>query len=360
MNVVTRRRKPSGCYRKDEAGPLRPAADRFSFVYEVLMSKKIARNSICLCGSGLKYKRCCGKNEGLKPTSMRFIGDDRVLRTDFEKKVYEELGNYPDDYINPITTITDVLYVLIDESNIGDYYAVSGIVVLKSEIERNIKVKSELRELVDKYNIDCVHFTEIFGRKKVLGDRKSAFIKEYINIVKSLDLKAFTVCLNESEIKSWLQLDSITKEQCYNALTWKLMFNILIYATDKYGINLIIEMWRESDNITNEKRILHQVNVKGAIKDFPFANISIYRHYILFYKEEILFSSISDFIAYLTIGLYPKLKAGVSLKDLANDYYDLLMIYNEIFGDTIGMKSIEFEQVLSIVREREKFRKSSG
>lgn len=325
------------------------------------MSKKIAKNSICpLCDSGLKYKICCGKNETNKGVSFRYIGDEKREHTEFEKSVFEVLGHYPDDYINPIRVAGDVIYVLIDESNINDFYAISGIVVSKSEVERNKEVSRKLRELVDRYNIDYIHFTDIFGRKKVLGDKKKAFIKEYINIVKGIDLKSFSVCMNEEDIKTNLQVDSITKEQCYIALTWKLMFNILIYVIHKYGPNLIIEMWRENENITSEKRILHQINIRGLIETFPFAHISIYRHYIIFMKEEILFSSLSDFIAYLTIGLYPKILKEYSAKELVNNYYDLLVIYNEIFKDTIGMKSDGLDQLLAIVKERELYRESNG
>jgi hypothetical protein len=134
------------------------------------------------------------------------------------------------------------------------------------------------------------------------------------------------------------------------------MSDVLVYLIYRYGLNLIIEMWRENENITIEKRILHQENIRGLINKFPFANISIYRHYILFMKEEVLFSSLSDFIAYLTIGLYPKIKKGVSTLQLVNNYYDLLVLYNEIFCETRGMRNEEFEKLLVIVREREQQR----
>lgn len=320
------------------------------------MSKKIARNSICPCGSGLKYKYCCGKSEGLRSSNMRFIGDTKSSYTEFDKYVFEKLGYYPNDYINSINKISDVVYVLIDESNIGDFYAIGAVVILKSEIIRNKKVKSDLIELVDRYNIDYIHFTEIFGRKKILGEKKKAFVKEYVDIIKGLNMNPFSVCMSKSDIESWLKLDHITKEQCYVALTWKMMFNVLVYLIYKYGKDLIIEMWRENENITAEKRILHQENIRGLIGEFPFANISIYRHYILFQKKEILFSSLADFIAYLTIGLYPKFRTEFSANDLANDYYDLLVVYNQIFDDTIGMRSETLDQLLAIVGERERYR----
>jgi hypothetical protein len=224
--------------------------------------------------------------------------------------------------------------------------------MLKSEIDRNKVVQSQLRELVDRYNIDYIHFNEIVGRKNILSDKKKDFIKEYISIVNGLDLKAFSVCISKDEIQRWLQADTLTQEQCYNALTWRMMFNILIYLIHKYGNNLIIEMWREIDNTTNEKRILHQVNIQGIIKKFPFAHISIYRHYIIFKKEHILFSSLSDFIAYLTIGFYPKLKNGIFTKKLIRSYYDLLKIYIRVFKDADGMRIPGLEQLLEIIRER--------
>jgi hypothetical protein len=320
------------------------------------MSKRIPKNSFCpLCNSGLKYKNCCGKNEGIRCTNMRFIST-KTNPSQFEKDVYDKLGSYPDDFINPIRFIGEIIYILIDESNIDDYYAVSGIIVLKSEIEKNQNIKCKLNDLVDKYNIDNIHFTDIFGRKKVLGAKKKAFLKEYVELVKGLDLKSFSVCMSEAELKNYLKVKSVTKEQCYIALVWKMMFDILIYLISQYGHNLIIEMWRENENITDEKRILHQININDLIKSFPFANISIYRHYLIFMKEEILFSSLSDFVAYLTIGLNPKMKAKFSAKELVNNFYDLLIIYNEIFDDTFGMKNIELEQLLTIVREREKIR----
>lgn len=317
------------------------------------MSKRIQRNSICpLCNSGLKYKECCGKNEGLRGTNMRFIGDNKSVHTEFENSVFKVLGHYPDEYIDAVKAIGDVIYIIIDESNIGDYYSVGGVVALKSEIENNRFVSSQLSELADKYNIDYVHFTEIFGRKKILGDKRKDFIKEYVEIVKILDLKPFSVCMSESELKNFLKIDVITKEQCYIALTWILMDKILFYLVLKYKEDLIIEMWRENENLTLEKRILHQENANGIIRKFPFAHISIFRHYILFMKEEILFSSLSDFISYITIGICPKMKRNISPKELVNNYYDLLVIYNEIFKDSEGMGIEEFDKLLAMVRER--------
>lgn len=320
------------------------------------MFKKIMKNSICpLCNSGLKYKDCCGKNEGLKGESWRYIGDKKSRITEFEKRVFEKLGHYPDDYIDPIKTLREVIYVLTDESNNGDYFAVGSIVVLKSEVDRHTNIKAELKGLVERYNLDYIHCTDIFGHKKVLGHKRRAFIEEYISIIKGLDLKPFSVCMSKEELKSYLNIKSITNEQCYIALIWIMMFDILKYLIYRYGNELIIEIWRENENITLDKRILHQENIRGIIAKFPFAHISIYQHYILFMKEEILFSSLTDLIAYLTAGICPKINkrhAG----QLANNYYDLLIILKEIFTDISDIRIEGLEHLLDLVKNRERYR----
>ena len=68
------------------------------------MSNKIGRNDVCHCGSGLKYKRCCGQKNMdrevmfrraaiLYPaTSMRLLGQlkTRTIAFDeFDKKINE-------------------------------------------------------------------------------------------------------------------------------------------------------------------------------------------------------------------------------------------------------------------------------
>jgi len=319
------------------------------------MSKKIARNSICPnWNSGLKYKLCCGKHAALKGSTLRYFGPKVTAPSEFETDVYDALGYYPDDYINPIRASGDVLYVLIDESNIGDYYAVSGIAILKSEIDNNIKIKGDLIKLVEKYDIDYIHFTDIYGRKKTLGNRRKLFIKEYINLVRTLKMKAFSVCMNQKEIEDYLSTDELTKEQCYMAITWRMMFDILVYGTSLLGSNLIVEMWRENDNVTNEKRILHQKNIKGLVELFPFA--SVYRHYILFMKEELLFSSLSDFVAYITICTYPKLVKGYDRKKLVNDCYELLTIYNGIFFGEKGLRDAWIDGLVEATLKRQNSR----
>lgn len=318
------------------------------------MSNKIAKNSICLCGSGKMYKECCGKGAGIYPTLSEFIGEDKENPTEFEKNIHDKFGHYPDDYIEPIQDIeyyNDVIYVLIDESNIGDNYAISGIVITKSEIEQKIDVQAKLYKLVENYNIDYIHFTEIFGRDNILGNKKKDFIIEYTDLVSQINFVPFAVCMSKSEIEQWINESNISSDQCYQALTWKLMFNIIVYCTWKYGINLIFEMWREVDSLTASKRILHQINSSGLIKDFPFAHISIYRHYQNFMKIMVLYSSISDFVAYLTCKIFPKIKSGVPERKIIKNNHDLLVMFAKIFDDSTYMRNKEFTNIIEIVRQ---------
>lgn len=310
------------------------------------MSRKIHNNSICLCGSGQKYKQCCGKNIGVSPNISMYISDKKSDASDFEKEVYNKIGFYPTDFINPIKKLSDVIYVLIDESCIKDYYSVSGTVILQSEIDKNLEVQSSLNKLTEKYSVDFIHFNEIFGRKNCFGKDRKNFIKEYSDIVNKLKIKPFTICMTKKEISNWLKNETITTEECYIALTWKLMFNILIYCTYTYGNTLIIEMWRENDNVTNDKRILHQINCSELIKQFPFANISIYKDYLLFMKSKVLFSSITDLIAYTTTKIFSKIDTSIPVSKIVRDNKDLLVLFKSTFKDTTYMKNEAFTKLL--------------
>ena len=310
------------------------------------MSKKIHQNAICpLCNSGLKYKNCCGKNLGIRFTNLQYLCNPPQNLTEFDKEVYNKIGFYPSDFITPIKTLTDVIYIIIDESSLNDYYCVSGVVVLKSELDNNLKVNADLHNLIEKYNIDYIHFTEIFGRDNLLGINKHKFIGEFTNIVNQLNTIPFTTCMAKDEICSWLKTTDVTTEQCYIALTWKLIFNILIYCITTYGNNLIIEIWRESDNTTNEKRLLHQQNCIDLLKYFPFANISFYKDYLIFSKRNILFSSLADLVAYTTIRTFPKL--NISAKKIIKNNNELFNLFKNSFHNTTYLKNDKFNDILN-------------
>jgi len=317
------------------------------------MSNRIAKNSVCSCGSSKMYKDCCGKGQGIYPILSEFVGEIKENPTKFEKKIFDKFRHYPDDYIEPIQDIKyydDVIYVLIDESNIGDNYAMSGIVITKSEVEQKVDIQGKLYKLVENFNIDYIHFTEIFGRDNVLGDRKIDFLNAYANLVSQIDFVPFTVCMTKTEIEQWINESNITQDQCYQALTWKLMFDIISYCIWKYGVNLIFEMWREVDSLTIDKRILHQKNSVGIIKSFPFAHISIYRHYQNFMKTKILYSSISDFVAYLTCKIYPKIKSNIPERKIIKNNYYLLIMFSKIFNDSTYMRNRKFTSMLEAIK----------
>jgi hypothetical protein len=149
--------------------------------------------------------------------------------------------------------------------------------------------------------------------------------------------------MSKDEICSWLKTTDITIEQCYIALTWKLIFDILIYCITTYGSNLIIEIWREADNTTNEKRLLHQQNCAEIIKRFPFANISFYKDYLIFSKRNILFSSLADLVAYTTIKTFPKL--ALPSKKIKNN--ELLNLFKNSFHNTTYLKNDKFNDILT-------------
>lgn len=317
------------------------------------MSKKVQRNSICpFCTSGKKYKFCCGKNLPIKANTLMYVSKEKENPTNFEKEVFDKIGAYPDDFIYPIKHLSKGLYILIDEAKMDNYYAVSGILIEKDNEDKMNNIFKALINLTEKYNIDTIHFNEIFGRKNILGDRKRQFIDEYSEILRNNHLKAFSTCMSLDEIIKYVKNDNITDEQCYMALTWRMMFDVLIYTTFTYGNEHIIEMWRESENITTDKRLLHQINAKGLLGTFPFARVSIYKEYQMFTKNHLLYSSLSDFIAYITIGIIPKLRNGKSQKILVRDNYDMLLLYSKIFDRNERLNYPELEDLVQLAHVR--------
>lgn len=325
-----------------------------------LISKKIPRNSNCSCGSGLKFKECCGKGIPLKGNTLSFVSPDRPNASKFEKVVKEYTGHYPDDYIKPVTKLVPIFYILMDESKLNNRYSVSGIVVSKEELDNKAFIKLKLRDLAENYYIDGVHFTEIFGRSKVLKDKTNDFIEEYSKIVNQIEMYPFSVCKRKEEVEEYQNHKGMNDEQIFISLQWQIMFKIFKFMIWKYGINFIVHIWREQENITVEKRLLHQKNIIGLLETFPFANISIYRHYEIFMKTEILHSSLSDLVAYFTTRFRSGNDDNKPEKILIRDNYEIIKLISKVFKEHKFIDVSNLDGYIKEVTNREKFRQGQG
>lgn len=63
------------------------------------MNKEVGRNDPCPCGSGKKYKKCCGLKEGMAKHSATVLGSstgklfERISRANTHIKQVEESGS---------------------------------------------------------------------------------------------------------------------------------------------------------------------------------------------------------------------------------------------------------------------------
>jgi hypothetical protein len=325
-----------------------------------LISNKITRNSVCPCGSGLKFKECCGKGTPLKANTLSFLSSDRPNASEFEKALKVYTGNYPDDYFKPVTNIAPIFYILMDESKLNNHYSVSGIVVSKQELDSKKFIKPKLEVLAENYNVDSFHFTEIFGRSKVLKSKTNDFIEEYSKLVMQIEMIPFSICKTKAEVDEYQNNKGINDEQIFISLQWQLMIKILKFMIWKFGSNFIVHMWREQENLTVEKRLLHQENIVGLLETFPFSNISIYRHYEIFMKTEILYSSLSDLVAYFTTRVQSRNDSNMPEKKIIRDNYEIIKLISKVFKEHQFIDVSNLDRFNEEVTNREGFRKHQG
>lgn len=288
---------------------------------------------------------------------MSFISTDRPNASEFEKAVKEFTGHYPDDYIKPITVKVPIFHIYIDESKLDYHYAVSGIVISKEELDSKKFINPKLSQMAEDYYVDSFHFTEIFGRIKVLRERTNDFIEEYSELVNQLEMYPFSVCKTKEEVEKYQSHKGMTDEQIFISLQWQLMFKIFKYMIWKFGINFIVHMWREQENITMEKRLLHQENIVELLETFPFANISIYRHYEIFMKTNILYSSLSDLVAYFTTRVQSRNDDNMPEKKLIRDNYEIIKLVSKVFKEYKFIKVDSLDNYIEEVLKREEYRK---
>lgn len=66
---------------------------------DIQIPTKLRRNSPCTCGSGRKFKKCCGKIEGEKTmTEGQMLKDSKkILKNEFRKEVRDPYAGIPED-----------------------------------------------------------------------------------------------------------------------------------------------------------------------------------------------------------------------------------------------------------------------
>lgn len=321
------------------------------------MAYKQHRNALCSCGSGIKYKFCCGKDKPLKGNTLTFLGDDKT-DNDIDRALKDYTGYHPNSYIQPVKSKAPLIYILIDESKNDNFYAMSGI-VYEANTVGNLKVaKTKLRDLADEFEVDYFHFVDILGKRKIFGDRVDEFIYRYSEIVSKLKVTPFSFCRERSEVEKMHNRACMNDKEIYTSIQWELIDKILVYLVWKYGPELIIHMMREQENITEEKARLHYINAKQVQEKYPFAQISFYKYYDIFMKTEILNSSLSDLVAYTSTRIKKRMSIVDDDKKIVSQFYRNLLVLSLSFSECGRIDIDNFCELLGRIKRQEEARKN--
>src|SRR6266516_3248890 len=110
-------------------------------------------------------------------------------------------GWHSNDYVKPVIKEGgDLLTIISDESKFKDHYSVSLIILPFLENQFLQSAEKKLVDLVALYSIDKIHFTDLFGSKKILKDKRNEFLEKYVEIVKSIPMTCLSISKNRTQL----------------------------------------------------------------------------------------------------------------------------------------------------------------
>ena|SRR5271157_2504602 len=223
----------------------------------------------------------------------------------------------PEDYIPPVAVKGGpILDLISDESAICDMLCVSLIVMPTSDELRG-NTESDLENLVDRYGLSAIHFSDIFGRKKMLGNRTENFLTDYCEIVSTVKMVARALCRDKDELLRELGETEMEQELLYFQLFWNNFHRILPALLPHSVVHI---WWEQEHNLSVNlgKRLIRKLysGIWGIDDEGLNGQVcSICRHPFFFSKRALFFSSASDLAAYVTNKVSFSLWKGVPEKN---------------------------------------------
>lgn len=260
------------------------------------------------------------------------------------------------DYIQPVLKKGgDIINIIVDESRSKDknHYCV-GFVALpykKPEFYHNIEKK--LENLIFQYDISTIHFKELFGKEKILGNKLEEFLHEYCCIVSEIGIApCFALSISKEQLLLHLKIEELSEKDIYYNLFWKNLSRLAMLIKE----NSIIHISTEQENSFEYKSISN----KRFINDFDrfysginqFENnidkyLSICKHIKYFTKNALLFSSLADLVAYATNTVQNRIEAGIPEKKIIKNYGLLLKTIKKVFSNYENLSSPEIINLIN-------------
>ena len=251
-------------------------------------------------------------------------------------------GFHSDDYVPPVIREAGELITLIsDESHIKGHVAVSLVALPVLGSEKLCKYEDALADLVARFGIPHIHFSEIFGRKNVAGRNPTRFLDAYAQIVSSIPMSCLSLSKSRAELIRSFQEDGYSNEELFHSLFW----NHVDRFAAKMVPHSVLHINREVDNnFTKDECIQEFHKLLGGVAQIESLRRhrhSVCRHPHFFTKKALLYSSVADLAAYGSNLIQYKLDTGVAAKKVARRYKPLLVVLKRVFTNYTGLASAE-------------------
>lgn len=220
---------------------------------------------------------------------------------------------------------------------------------LNKEYKNSIEEK--LEDLIRIYNINNIHFTEIFSRSSPIRNYIEKFLEKYIEIVSVIPMSCLSLSKNKIDLLNEVGLKESTNEELFFILFWNLFERIII----PFKSNSIFHLWFEQEYSLDNKamnriaqKLLDKLNsgLDQVYGKHPEKYISVLNKDVHFFsKRALLYSSLSDLVAYGSNKIQQKIDSDIPIKKIKRNHFLLIKTIKSIFKNYSGLP-IEYLKVM--------------
>ncbi|WP_224981209.1 PIN domain-containing protein [Geomonas agri] len=280
--------------------------------------------------------------------------DDKSLDTSSISQSLSKITGFgSNDYIRPVVAGGgDIISVVADESEFKGHFS-SGMVVLPYQ---NVKVElpsveRKLEALINKYGLVNIHFTELFGRSKILKHKLPDFLADYLEIVRNPHMTCLSISKTDKELLEVFRCSKATREEIFFMLFWNNMDRLVNAIPNNSIIHIYMEQEYSLDNrsfIKPADKLFSKLHsgISQLIERRPDKYISICKHPHFFTKKALYYSSLSDLISYASNKIQNKIDVGVNEKKIIKEYRPVLRLLKALFPNTSGLASEKLVELI--------------
>lgn len=255
-------------------------------------------------------------------------------------------GFYANDYIKSVRKHGGNLFTIIsDESEFKNNFCVSLVILPFLDKNYLVNLENSLEKLIREYNIINIHFTDIFGKKNILGKRKSEFLDKYVDIVSKIPMSCLSISKNKEAILLDLQERNASYEDIYFALFWLNFERVMTAFPDDDIYHISVEQEYDMNNPQkyedNARSTFNKLylGIDQLYNKYPDRHISICKHPSFFSKKALLYSSLADMVAYTSNKIQQKIDSDIPINKIERQYKPLLIAMKKVFRNYSSLSS---------------------